>query len=375
MLHARLDGPADAPPLVLLNSVGTTTDMWDPVLFALAEQFRVIRIDHPGHGRSPAPPAGQSCTVADIAKDVLAVLDHLDVERASFAGVSLGGMTAMHIAGHHPERVARLAAICTSAYLPPAEGWHERAATVRRDGMAAIAETVLARWITADLARRDPDLVTRLRAMLTSVDPEGYAQCCEAIGAMDLRADLARIAAPTLVLTGDHDPITPADGHGDVIAAAVPGARLVVVDHAAHVPTYEQAGRVAALLLEHMNGGASLERGFATRRAVLGDEPVDRAIAATTSRTVDFQHFLTRYAWGDVWSRPELARRDRSIATLAALITLGAEHELAMHVRAARRNGLTDEQIVEVVLHTALYAGLPRANRAMAITRDVLDEQ
>lgn len=375
MLHAHIDGPDDAPPLVLLNSVGTTTAMWAPVLSPLAEQFRVIRIDHRGHGDSPAPPAGQSCTVADIAADVLEVLDSLGVQRASFAGVSLGGMTAMHIASHHPERVARLVPVCTSAYLPPAEGWYERAATVRRDGMAAIADTVLARWLTADVASRDPDLVTRLRAMLTGNDAEGYAQCCEAIAAMDLRADLARIAAPTLVLAGDQDPATPAEGHADVIAAGIPTARLVVLEHAAHVPTYEQAGRVADLMLEHLRGGASLARGYATRRAVLGDEHVDRAVAATTARTADFQHFLTRYAWGDIWSRPELARRDRSIATLAALITLGAENELPMHIRAARRNGLTDEQIVEVVMHTALYAGLPRANRAMAITREVLDEQ
>jgi 3-oxoadipate enol-lactonase/4-carboxymuconolactone decarboxylase len=125
-------------------------------------------------------------------------------------------------------------------------------------------------------------------------------------------------------------------------------------------------------LLDHFRGGATLARGFATRRAVLGDEHVDRAIEATTGCTAPFQEFITRYAWGDVWSRRELALRDRSIATLASLVALGAEDELAMHIRAAQRNGLTSEEIFEVLLHTALYAGLPRANRAIAIARDVL---
>ena len=129
------------------------------------------------------------------------------------------------------------------------------------------------------------------------------------------------------------------------------------------------------MLLDHFRAGGTLAAGFKTRRAVLGDAPVDRAIGATTELTAPFQEFITRYAWGDVWSRPGLARRDRSIATLAALVTLGAEHEVAMHVEAARRNGLTPDEIAEVLLHVAVYAGVPRANRAFAIARDVLERK
>ena len=128
------------------------------------------------------------------------------------------------------------------------------------------------------------------------------------------------------------------------------------------------------MLLEHFGGGATLAAGYRTRRAVLGDEHVDRAIAATTGFSAPFQDFITRYAWGDVWSRPGLDRRERSIATLAALVALGAEHELAMHVRAAVRNGLTPDEIAEIFLHTALHAGLPRANRAIAIAKQALDQ-
>ena len=190
---------------------------------------------------------------------------------------------------------------------------------------------------------------------------------------MDQRADLGRIAAPTLVVGGRQDQATPLE-HSQVIADSIAGARLEVLDPAAHLATVEQPAAVADLLLRHFGGGATLSAGYATRREILGDSHVDRSIEATTEFTAPFQEFLTRYAWGDVWSRPQLSRRDRSIATLAALVTLGAEHEIAMHVRAARRNGLTPEEITEVLLHTSVYAGLPRANRAFAIANEVLAE-
>jgi 3-oxoadipate enol-lactonase/4-carboxymuconolactone decarboxylase len=372
ILDVRLDGREDAPPVVLLGSVGSTSEMWSPVVGPLAEQFRVVRLDHRGHGGSPASSRDQPCTLADLGADVLETLDAVGVERAHFAGLSLGGMVGMWLAVHRPSRIGRLSLLSTSAYLPPAESWLDRAATVRAHGMSAIAEAVVARWPTASLAARDPDLVASLRAMVCGIDAESYAQCCEAIAAMDLRADLARIAACTLVIAGAQDPATP-PAHAETIANGIPGALVEVLDEAAHLPTYEQPARIAALLLDHFRGGATLAAGLVTRREVLGDEHVDRALAAVTPSTADFQQFLTRYAWGDVWSRPELARRDRSIATLAALVALGAEHELAMHIRAARRNGLTDSEISEVLMHTALYAGLPRANRAMAIARDILD--
>ncbi len=372
-LAGEEQGPADAPVLVLLNSLGTSTAMWDAQLGALAEQFRVVRIDARGHGRSPAASPGQPCTVADLGREVLAVLDRLDLGRVHLAGVSIGGMTAMWLAIHHPERVARLALLCTSAFPGRPESWHERAATVRSSGTAAIADAVVGNWITPGLAQRDPRLMESLRAMLTSTDVESYAQCCEALAVLDLREELSRIAAPTLVIAGADDQALPPE-HARAIAAGIADARLEELAPAAHIAPVEQAGPVTRLLLDHFTGGASVAAGFRTRRAVLGAAHVEKSIANTTEFTAPFQDFLTRYAWGEVWSRPGLARRERSIATLAALVALGAEHELAMHVRAAVRNGLSPAEIAEVLLHTALYAGLPRANRAFAIAQQVLNE-
>jgi 3-oxoadipate enol-lactonase / 4-carboxymuconolactone decarboxylase len=369
----REDGPQEAPALVLLNSIGTTTEMWTPCLGALSEQLHVVRIDTRGHGASAPSPPGMPCTVGDLGQDVLAVLDELRLGRVHLAGVSLGAMTAMWLAIHHPARVARLAVLCTAAHLATGRTYLDRAAAVRNGGMAAIADVPARVWITESLVERDPAMLAELQAMLAGVDAESYAQCCEALAEVDLRADLGRIAAPTLVAAGTDDPATPPE-YAQAIAAAVPDARLVVLGQAAHLAPVEQPARVAQLLLGHFGGGATLAAGYATRRTVLGDEYVDRAVAATTEFTAPFQEFLNRYAWGDVWSRPGLAPRERSIATLAALVTLGGENEIAVHVHAARRNGLSADEIAEVLLHTALYAGLPRANRAFAIARDVLGD-
>lgn len=371
-LHAVVDGSADAPTLVLLGSLGSTLEMWTPVLAPLAEQFRVVRIDHRGHGGSPAADARADCALADLADDVLTTLDDLGLDRVHFAGLSLGGMVGMWLASRHPGRIDRLALLCTSPHL--GAPYAERAAVVRAHGMAAVADQVVARWITPGLLDRDPHLRAALRTMITGIDAESYAQCCTAIAGMDLRPELARIAAPTLAIAGAADVATPPE-HLEAIASGIESARVAVIDAAAHVPTYERPGRVAALMLRHLRAGATLAAGYATRRAVLGDEHVDASVASTNPLTAPFQEFLTRYAWGDVWTRAELSRRDRSVVTLAVLVALGAEHELAMHVRAARRNGLTDSEIVEVVMHCALYAGLPRANRAMSIVRAALDER
>lgn len=371
-LHVEMDGPRDAPALVLLNSLGASTAMWDAAVGALAEQFHVVRIDTRGHGRSPAAPGAAAIEIADLGADVLAALDRLGLDRVHLAGLSLGGMIAMWVAARQPRRVGRLALLCTSARPGGESAWLDRAARVRADGMGAVADTVLERWITPVLAARDPELRASLAAMLIGTDAESYAGCCELLARLDLRVDLGRIAAPTLVIAGDADHALPVE-HAEVIVQGIAGARLETVP-AAHIAAVEQPGPVAHLLLAHFRAGATLATGYATRRAVLGAAHVDRAVAGTTGFSAAFQEFLTRYAWGDVWSRPGLTKRDRSLITLTALVTLGAEAEIAMHVRGAFGNGLTSDEIGEMILHTALYAGLPRANRAYAIAQPVLAE-
>jgi 3-oxoadipate enol-lactonase/4-carboxymuconolactone decarboxylase len=365
-----LRGPDDAPVLVLLNSVGTNRESWSAIAATMGNHLRVLSVEARGHGRSPVAPS-DSTSIADLGADVLALLDRIGLDRVDLAGVSLGGMTAMWLAAQHPHRVRSVTLVCTSALPGNPDAWHQRAAEVRRAGMDSIADAVVARWLTPQFATRHPDVVVSLRTQLCSTDVESYAQCCEVLAALDLRADLARIVAPTLVIGGQHDIALPPDPHSQVILDGIPHAQIFTVP-AAHLPMAEVPDLIVGQMLDHLGIARTAASGLRTRRAVLGDEHVDAAIARTTSFTADFQDFITRYAWGEVWTRPGLARRDRSIATLAALVTLGAEHEIAMHVRAAIRNGLTPDEIGEILLTTAVYAGLPRANRAFAIAQDVL---
>lgn len=249
-LHNSEDGPAAAPVLLLGSSLGTTGAMWEPQVAALAKRFRVIRYDHLGHGRSAVPSGPYTMDL--LGREVLRTLDDLDVPWVHYAGLSLGGMVGMWLAVHAPDRVRRLALLCTSASLGPPEQWRDRAATVRAVGLEAVADAVVARWFTPGFAADQPGVVATHRAMLTATSPAGYAASCEAIATMDLRPDLARIDVPTLVVAGADDPATPVE-HAREIVGRIPGARLAVVGAAAHLANVEQPEQVSRLLLDHFD--------------------------------------------------------------------------------------------------------------------------
>jgi 3-oxoadipate enol-lactonase len=248
-LAASLEGRDGRPVLVLANSLGTSRDVWGPQLPALAARFRLLRFELPGHGAGPhdAPPGPYR--LGDLGLAVLDLLDRHGIDRAHYAGISLGGMIGMWVAAHAPARIAALALCCTSARLPPASGWLDRASLVRTAGMGSVTEQALARWFTPPFRRSGPAGLAA--AMLDSTDPEGYAGCCEAIAAMDLRPVLGSITAPTLVLAASEDPATP-PAHGALIAQKVTGARLAVIRGAAHLANLQAPGPVTAALLAHL---------------------------------------------------------------------------------------------------------------------------
>lgn len=250
-LAYTVDGPDDAPVLVLGNSLGTTTAMWEPQLPALTERFRLVRYDHRGHGKS-AVPAGPY-TLDELGADVLAMLDSLGLRRVHLGGLSLGGMVAMWLAANAPERVNRLALLCTSAKLGPPSIWEQRAETVRRGGMAAIADLMVSRWLTPGFAERKPDIAAWARNLLSETPADGYVGCCAAIQHMDLLPVLGSITAPTLVIAGADDPATPPE-HAHRIAAGIPGAITVIVPDAAHLANVEQPDTVTGLLLDFLEG-------------------------------------------------------------------------------------------------------------------------
>jgi 3-oxoadipate enol-lactonase len=250
-VHHREDGPPGGPPLLMINSLGADLSMWEPQVAALSEHRRLIRYDARGHGLSPVPPGRYA--LADLGRDALALLDRLGIASADVCGLSLGGMTAMWLAAHAPERVNRLVLCCTSALLGPPSQWAQRAATVLAAGTGAVADAVVARWVTPAFAAARPDATAGLREMVAATPPIGYAGACAAIEDMDLRADLPGIRARTLVIAGADDPATPPE-HGAAIARGIPGARFAVLENAAHLGTYEQAAVANRLILEALDG-------------------------------------------------------------------------------------------------------------------------
>jgi len=377
-VHHQVEGPAAAPALLLINSLGSDLSVWDPMVPELTRHFRVLRYDQRGHGASPVLDGPYQ--IAELAADALALLDRLGVARAHVCGTSLGGMVGLWLARYAPERVERLAVLCSSARLGPAGAWRERAALVRAQGTAAVAQTVVGRWFTPAFAAQHPKLIARHVAMVAGTPPEGYAASCEAIASWDFVDELPQIQVPTWLLAAEDDPATPPQ-HAYLMAGLIPGARVDVIASAAHTAFVERPALVARLLIDHLHGHPDTtpapeperaRRGELVRRAVLGDAHVDRAQAHTSELTAPFQDFITRYAWGEIWSRPGLSRSERSLVTLSVLAALHHDEELAMHIRAAVRNGLTQVQIQEVLLQVGLYAGVPAANRAFAIAQRVL---
>jgi 3-oxoadipate enol-lactonase len=251
-----LEGPAEAPVVVLSSSLGTTLAMWDPQLPALGAQFRVLRYDHPGHGRSRGDPAISS--VAELAGRVLELLDERGIARVSFCGLSLGGAVGMWLAMNAPERVDRLVLACTSARFGNRENWLQRAATVRSCGMEAIADSVLALWFTPRTHRTAPALVSEYREMMVSAEREGYAGCCEALADWDPGDALKAIRAPALVLAGSEDPATPPE-QGEAIRERIPGARMSILAGAGHLANLEQPDAFTQLLLDHLTTSPAVE--------------------------------------------------------------------------------------------------------------------
>jgi 3-oxoadipate enol-lactonase/4-carboxymuconolactone decarboxylase len=378
-LYWKLDGAPDLPVLVLLNSIGTDMVLWDTSVPHLLPAFRLLRIDTRGHGASDAP-AGDY-TLAMLADDVVAVMDAAGVTNAAVAGVSLGGMIAMELALRHPARVTALALVCTSATMDAA-AWQARIAKVRTEGTVAIADLAMGRFLSPKFAETHVGATQSVRAGLIAMADDGYAGCGAAIRDMAVIERLPGITLPTLVVAGDRDTSTPFAGHGEHIAAAVPGATVVHLD-AAHLAPIETPAALAATVRGFLAPNDAkqdaaeilFEAGLLNRRRVLGDAWVDASLAKRTAFTADFQAMITRIAWNEIWGRPGLDDRSRRFIVLAITVALGRWEEFALHVRTGlMRDGFTRDELKEVLMQSAIYAGVPAANTAFAEAGKIIAE-
>ncbi|MFI9585330.1 alpha/beta fold hydrolase [Streptomyces sp. NPDC052236] len=423
-LQYRIDGPDDAPVLILGPSLGTTWHMWDRQIADLAAQWRVFRYDLPGHGGAPAHPA---TAVSELADRLLATLDQLGIQRFGYAGCSIGGAIGIELALRHPHRMASLALVAASPRFGTPDGFRQRGVIVRTNGMDPMARAAPERWFTQGFASAQPAIVEWAVQMVRTTDPGCYIAACEALAAFDARSDLGLIGVPTLVLVGSEDQVTgPAEAR--TLVAGIRDARLALVPGASHLAPVEQPAAVTDLLVRHFSTAwqdtlpaipapttahtgthmvgpavsamvtpvaelapASPEQpqavaagrpdpyhaGMKARREILGDAHVDRVTADADADdfTGDFQELITRYVWGEVWTRESLDRRTRSVVTLTALVAGGHLEELALHTRAALRNGLTPAEIREVLIHVAVYCGVPAASSAFRVAQAVIQEE
>lgn len=236
-LAYELAGPDEAPGLVLSNSLGTDRGLWDPQIDALSRRYRVLRYDTRGHGASDAPPGDY--TLARLGRDVLSLMGEAGMARAHVAGVSIGGLTALWLGVHAPDRVERLVLANTAARIGSVTSWTDRMRLVESQGVAALADTTMERWFTAAFRAAHAATVASTRMTFVATPAAGYLGCCAALRDADLRDETGTVRAPTLVITGTHDPATP-PADGAWLAGTIAGAELVDLD-AAHLSNLERA--------------------------------------------------------------------------------------------------------------------------------------
>lgn len=374
-LFYRLEGKAGAPVLVLSHSIGTDHGMWAPQMEDLMPHFQVLRYDTRGHGASDAPKA--EYTIEQLGRDVTGLADVLGIGKFALCGLSMGGAVGQWLALNAADRLTSLILSNTSPQFGPRANWETRRKMVLEGGMAAIADMVMGRFFSPETLARGDAYAESIKRILLATDPSGYAGCCSALRDVDHREVLNKIGTPTLVIAGDRDVSTPWEGHGELLARGIPGA-LAVHLPAAHLSNLERPHSFTMAMLEFLlptdAAADPLQAGFAVRRQMLGDAHVDRATANANDFTRDFQAFITRYAWGSVWTRPGLTLGVRRLLALAIAASLGRWEEFTMHVRAGLEHELEPCDLREMLMQTAIYAGLPTANTAFKIANEEIQK-
>ena len=369
--YYRDQGSDDRPAIILSHSLGCDHGMWDAQAADLLPHLRTIRYDTRGHGAASTSAGDYS--IPQLAKDVLALADRLGIRRFAFCGLSLGGMIGQWLGAHASERLTHLVLANTTARLSDPSAMETRRKTVLDGGMSAIAEMVMGRFFSPPVLDSNPPVVASTRRTLLATDPVGYAGCCAAIRDMDQRPLLKSISVPTLVISGDHDVAMPWDDHGAQLASGIPGAKAVRLP-AAHLSNLERPRSFVNAVFDFVLPPVTdrRESGLAVRRAVLGDDYVDRAIANTSDFTREFQALVTELPWGTIWTRPGLDQRTRRLLVLTTTAALGRWEEFRLHLRTGLAHELEPSDIQEVLLQLAIYAGIPAANAAFHIAGEYL---
>jgi 3-oxoadipate enol-lactonase/4-carboxymuconolactone decarboxylase len=368
-MNYKIQGTPNSPVLIFSNSLGSEMMMWDELIPYLLPYFRVLRYE-----TSPPTPDGGvfACKIDDLGEQVIQIMDEINIESAYFCGLSMGGLIGQYLGINHPNRFKKMVLSNTGAKIGNDERWNSRIETISKNGMQAIVDDTMERWFTEEFRRQNPQKVAETYAMFLRSDVQRYSNCCCAIRDADFREQLENLSVETLVITGDEDPVTNVE-QAEFLVSKIPNAKLKVL-HARHLAATELPKEYAAVLVDFFVGDQTFEKGMHVRRSVLGDAHVDKANSKINDFNADFQKFITHYAWGEIWTRPGMSKHNRSLITMAMLIALNRPAEFKMHVKAAFNNGVTVDEIKEVIMQSALYCGLPAANDAFHLALEVFKE-
>jgi 3-oxoadipate enol-lactonase / 4-carboxymuconolactone decarboxylase len=370
-LNYRIQGTPNSPVLVLSNSLGSEMMMWDELIPYLLPFFRVLQYNTRGHGGS-IDEIDSPYTIAILGQDVIDLLDQLNIQEAYFCGLSMGGLIGQWLGINCPNRVKKLIISNSGAKIGNDKRWNGRISTLKANGVQAIADDTMERWFTDNFRANNLQRVAETKAMFLRSNVTGYCNCCAAIRDADFREDLQKISVETLVITGDEDPVTDVE-QAEFLANNIPNSHLKIFK-ARHLSATELPQEFAKIIIEFIAGKTAYEQGMHVRRTVLSNTHVDKANANVNSFTADFQEFITKYAWGEIWTRTDLAKREKSLTTMAMLIALNRPAEFKMHVKAAFNNGVTVSEVKGVIMQSAIYCGLPAANDAFHLALEVMND-
>jgi 3-oxoadipate enol-lactonase/4-carboxymuconolactone decarboxylase len=368
MQKFKIEGTPNSPVLIFSNSLGSELMMWDELIPYLLPYFRVLRYDTRGHGIN-VNFTKENLKIDDLGNDVIELMDELGIETAYFCGLSMGGLIGQWLAINKPNRFKKIAISNTASKIGNDERWNSRIETITKNGMEAIVDDTMDRWFTPNFPKNNPQKIAAFRAMFLRSNVKGYSNCCEAIRDADFTEQIKNIPIEILSVSGYDDPVTNVE-NAEYLSKNIPNSRLEIL-YARHLAAVEQPEKFSKLLIDFFVGDSYYQKGMHVRRSVLGNAHVDKANSKLNEFNTDFQEFITNYAWGEIWNRPGLSKHNRSLITIAMLIALNRNAELKMHINAAFNNGVSKDEIKEVIMHSALYCGLPAANEAIHTAEEV----
>lgn len=366
-------GETYLPALFMAHPLGMSRDVWDTVCDQLHGHYRCVRWDLPGHGSSGAATKGLSAE--QLAFDVVALADHLHIEGFSFIGTSIGGVIGQSLCQIAAERLDQVWLTNTGAVIGTAAAWAERAANVRQLGLGEMAAIIVPRWFAPAYIQKNPEVSQGWQVQLSRTDDESYAKLCEVLAQVDNRGKLADYPSQVSLIAGAEDISTPITAL-ETLQAEFSDASLSVFDGVGHVPSIEATDNLVAHIQNDASRatvgetGISYEQGLTQRKHILGAAHVESASKNATTLDTPFQQFITRNAWGELWGDPSLTVQQRSMITTSILAALGRDGELGLHLRTAKRLGISEDQLRQVLMHVSIYAGVPAANHAFSLAKD-----